>query len=200
MNEQTMWNQRYDTPSFVYGTEPNSFLVSVAHHIPRGRVLSLGEGEGRNAVFLASLGHDVTGVDSSDVGLAKAQKLADSRGLRITTLVRDLTELVIEPSAWDGIISIFCHLPAAARRRIHAAAVAGLRPGGVFILEAYTPRQLEYGTGGPKSADLLVTLVELREELVGLRLVHAVEKEESVVEGELHTGLAHVVQVSGVKE
>ncbi len=194
-----MWNQRYDTPTYVYGTEPNRFLVSAAHHIPRGRVLSLGEGEGRNAAYLASLGHDVTGVDSSDVGLAKAQKLAASRGLRITTLARDLTDLTIEPSAWDGIVSIFCHLPAVARKRLHAAVVAGLKPGGVFILEAYTPRQLEYGTGGPKSTDLLVTLEELRDDLAGLRLLHAVEKEDSIVEGELHTGLAHVVQVVGIK-
>jgi SAM-dependent methyltransferase len=195
-----MWNQRYDTPTYVYGTEPNSFLAAVAHHIPQGRVLSLGEGEGRNAVYLASLGHDVTGVDSSEVGLAKAQKLAASRGLRITTLVKDLTELMIEPLAWGGIVSIFCHLPAAARKRLHAAVVAGLKPGGVFILEAYTPRQLAYGTGGPKSPDLLVPLEELRDELEGLRLVHAVEKERSVVEGELHTGLAHVVQISAMKE
>ena len=195
-----MWNQRYDTPTYVYGTEPNSFLAAVAHHIPQGRVLSLGEGEGRNAVYLASLGHDVTGVDSSEVGLAKAQKLAASRGLRITTLVKDLTELMIEPLAWGGIVSIFCHLPAAARKRLHAAVVAGLKPGGVFILEAYTPRQLTYGTGGPKSPDLLVPLEELRDELEGLRLVHAVEKERSVVEGELHTGLAHVVQISAMKE
>jgi SAM-dependent methyltransferase len=194
-----MWNQRYDTPTYVYGTEPNSFLVGAAHHIPRGRVLSLGEGEGRNATYLASLGHEVTGIDSSDVGLAKAQRLAASRGLRITTLVKDLTDLTIEPSAWDGIVSIFCHLPSVARRRLYPAVVAGLKPGGVFILEAYTPRQLEYGTGGPKSPDLLVALDDLRGDLAGLRLVHALERERSVVEGGLHTGLAHVVQVTGVK-
>ena len=194
-----MWDQRYDTPEYVYGTEPNRYLVSAAHHIPPGRVLSLGEGEGRNAVFLASLGYDVTGVDSSGVGLAKARELALSRGVRISTVVADLADLIIEPRTWEGIVSIFCHLPSQVRQKVHAAVVEGLKPGGVFILQSYGTRQLEYGTGGPKSPDMLVSLDDLRRELPELRLIHAVGQEELVVEGDLHTGLAHVVQVVGMK-
>jgi len=93
------WNQRYAKPGYTYGTAPNEFLVSVADRIPQGRVLSLGDGEGRNSVYLARLGYDVTAVDVSDVGLEK-----------------------------DGILSIFCHLPKPLRQQVHAAAVSGLKP------------------------------------------------------------------------
>jgi 2-polyprenyl-3-methyl-5-hydroxy-6-metoxy-1,4-benzoquinol methylase len=112
---QPSWNDRYSEPGYAYGTEPNSYLVSVVNRIPKGKVLSLGEGEGRNAVYLASLGYNVTAVYSSDVGLAKARQLAKDRGVKITTVTADLAGLAIETESWDGIVSIFCHLPAVVR-------------------------------------------------------------------------------------
>lgn len=136
-----LWNERYSQPDYVYGTEPNEFLASVADRIPPGPVLTLAEGEGRNGLFLASRGHDVTAVDQSEVGLAKARRLAEERGLSIRTQQADLADFAIEPGAWAGIVSIFCHLPKSIRVPLHAAVVEGLRPGGVFILEAYTPKQ-----------------------------------------------------------
>lgn len=162
---------------------------------PRGRVLSLAEGEGRNAVYLAGLGHAVTAVDQSAVGLEKARRLAAARGVTLETVVADLTDYVVAPESWDGVVSIFCHLPAAVRRRLHAGVVAGLRPSGVLLLEAYRPAQLQYKTGGPPTADLLPTLDELKIDLAALELIHAVETERDVVEGTLHTGRAAVVQV-----
>lgn len=190
-----MWNARYSRPGFVYGTEPNDFLVSEASRIPPGRVLSLGEGEGRNAAYLAGLGYEVLAVDSSRVGLAKARRLAEERGVRIRTVAGDLSNFELEPRAWEGIISIFCHLPPPARQRVHRQVVRALRPGGVFILEAYTPRQLDYGTGGPPTTDLLLSLDDLRPELAGLELLVAREIEREVLEGSHHTGRGHVVQV-----
>ncbi len=190
-----MWDDRYGQPGFAYGTEPNDWLAAQAALIPKGRVLSIADGEGRNGVFLASLGHDVTSVDASSVGLAKASALAATRGVPLTTVVADLAEFEIEPNAWQGIVSIFCHLPAPLRRRVHAQAVRGLAPGGVFILEAYTVAQLKRGTGGPKSADVLPSLADLRAELKGLDLVHAAEAEREVHEGAFHDGLSAVVQV-----
>jgi len=183
----------------VYGTEPNAFLVSVADRIPPGRVLSLGEGEGRNGVFLAMRGFDVVGVDGSAVGLAKARCLAAERGVSLVTVVADLADWEIETGQWSGIVSIFCHIPPSTRSHLYRAAVHGLKPGGAFVLEAYTPDQLGRGTGGPPTAELLVTLSELREELAGLDLVVARETEREVHEGRLHTGTGAVVQVVGIK-
>jgi SAM-dependent methyltransferase len=190
-----MWDERYATPEYVYGTEPNDFLVSVATQIPRGPVLSIADGEGRNGVFLATLGHDVTSVDASAVGLAKARQLAATRGVHLTTRVVDLADYVIEPGAWAGIVSIFVHLPPPLRRRVHAQVVRGLAPGGVFILEAYAPDQLRHGTGGPSNPELMPTLDALRAELEGLELAHAAALERDVQEGQFHRGRSAVVQV-----
>ena len=190
-----MWDERYASPEYVYGTEPNDFLASVAARIPRGRVLSIADGEGRNGVYLATLGHDVTSVDASSVGLAKAERLAATRGVHITTVVADLAEYVIAPGAWEGIVSIFCHLPRPLRQQLHAQVVRGLAPGGLFVLEAYSVDQLRHKTGGPSSAELLLTLDAARAELAGLELIHAVELERQVQEGLFHDGLSAVVQV-----
>jgi SAM-dependent methyltransferase len=199
VGDHAMWDERYGKPGFAYGTTPNTFLTSVAGRIPVGRVLSLGEGEGRNAVYLATCGHEVVAVDGSRVGLAKAERLAEERGVTITTVVSDLAEFAIEREHWDGIISIFCHVPPTVRARLHAAIVRGLKPGGVFILEAYTPAQLEYRTGGPPTRELMMSLSELQNELDGLDLVHARELERNVHEGRGHTGLSAVVQIVGVR-
>jgi SAM-dependent methyltransferase len=194
-----MWDQRYQTDQYVYGTEPNGFLESVADRIPQGKVLCLAEGEGRNAVFLAQRGYEVVAVDASAVGLAKAQRLARERGVVIETVVTDLAAFTIEPDSWDGIISIFCHLPPGLRKSLHRQVVRGLRPGGLFVLEGYTPAQVGRGTGGPPTEELMMTRDALREELEGLDFLHAVETERPVVEGTLHTGIGAVVQLLAVK-
>jgi len=193
------WDERYSEVGFAYGTAPNEFLVSVVDRIPHGRILSLAEGEGRNAVYLASLGYEVTGVDGSEVGLRKAQELAVQRRVAIATVHADLGEFAIDPARWEGIIAIYCHLPSAIRAPLHRAAVRGLKPGGVFVLEAFSKEQLNYGTGGPQSLDMLMSLDELKRELAGLEFIHAVQVERDVREGSRHTGLASVVQILGVK-
>lgn len=191
------WNNRYTAPHFVYGETPNAFVADMASQIPAGRVLCLAEGEGRNAVHLATLGHRVTAVDQSATGLAKARNLAARRGVQIETVVADLADFVIEPGIWAGIIATFAHLPPAIRHKVHAQAARGLRPGGVFVLEAYTPAQLALATGGPKSPELLMTLASLREELAGLELLIGRELQREVVEGDGHTGCGAVVQILG---
>jgi SAM-dependent methyltransferase len=194
-----MWDERYSQRNYVYGTEPNDFLAAVAHQIPPGPVLSLGEGEGRNAVFLAGLGHRVVAVDQSDVGLAKARQLAADRGLTIETVCADLECFTIKPTAWAGIVSIFCHLPKRLRLPLHQAVVKGLQPGGILVLENYTAQQIGRGTGGPQEADMMPSLAELTAELSGLTLVHACEMERDVCEGIYHTGIASVAQVVGLR-
>lgn len=193
---QPPWDERYAADSYFYGTEPNDFLRERCIEIPAGgEVLCLAEGEGRNAVFLATQGFRVLAVDQSAVGLAKARRLAAERGVSLQTLATDLEHYRIEPGRWDGIVSIWCHLPPALRAAVHRQVVAGLKAGGVFLLEAYTPDQLRHGTGGPKTVELLPTLAELRRELAGLGFVHAEERERVVHEGQGHQGLSAVVQV-----
>ena len=193
----TMWNTRYTSKEFVYGKAPNEFLAQMRHHVPKGKVLCLAEGEGRNAVYLAGLGFEVTAVDASSVGLAKAEKLATENGVTIKTVVADLTDYPIEPEFWDGVVSIFCHVPMAVRKTVHERVCCGLKRGGVLLLEAYRPEQLALGTGGPPEASMMMTLDLLRDELPGLEFIHARELERNVVEGSLHTGRGAVVQVIG---
>jgi SAM-dependent methyltransferase len=198
--EETMnWDDRYSEPGFAYGTAPNDFLVSVADRIPKGKILSLAEGEGRNAVYLASRGFAVTGVDGSAVGLRKAEELARARGVSIQTIHADLSEFEITPEVWDGILACFCHTSPALRVALHQAAVRGLKAGGVFVLEAFSKEQLANHTGGPPSIDMLMSLDDLKQELAGLEFVHAVQIEREVREGRGHTGLASVVQILGIK-
>jgi len=197
-----MWDERYSDDEYVYGVKPNTFLAGAVdrlhchHNIGhQTRILSLGEGEGRNAVFLAEHGCFVTAVDSSKVGLSKAEKLAKARGVAIKVQHSDLADLTIQAKSWDAIVSIFCHVPSQLRIELHRKVVTGLRPGGVFILEAYTPSQLALRTGGPQDVDMTMTLVQLKNELKGLVFEHAQELEREVVEGKFHTGKGAVVQL-----
>lgn len=194
-----MWDERYSSEQFAYGKEPNDFLREVVDRLPVGRTLCLAEGEGRNAVFLATRGHDVTAVDMSLVGLGKANRLAEERDVTIETVHADLADFSIIPEDWDVIVSIFAHLPPALRRKVHQEVVAGLRPGGIFLLEAYTPEQLRYGTGGPPVEEMMMTLRNLEQELDGLEWLHAKELVREVHEGEFHHGDGAVVQLIGRK-
>lgn len=193
------WDERYSGDGWLFGTEPNDFLKQEAHRIPEGRVLCLGEGEGRNSVFLAEMGYEVVGVDRSQVGLDKAQALARDRGVFVETVVSNIEDFDLSEGEWEGIVSIFFHLPPELRRRVHTSAVRGLAPGGVLILEAYRPAQLELGTGGPPDPEKLMTLSGLRAELSGLDFVVAREIEREIREGEMHRGLGAVVQVVAVR-
>lgn len=190
-----MWNERFAEDGYAYGEAPNAFLASSLPYIPRGTVLCLAEGQGRNAVFLAESGYAVTAVDWSEEGMAKARMLADRRGVSIATVVADLSEYDITPGTWCGVVSVFAHLPSALRKQVHRKIVAGLSPGGVVVLEAYTPEQLAYGTGGPKDPDLLMTKTGLVSEFHGLEILHAIEIVRDVTEGKYHTGKAAVVQL-----
>ena len=197
---QNPWDERYSASDYFYGKEPNDFLREQIGRLPAGgKVLCLAEGEGRNAVYLAREGFQVTAVDGSRVGLQKLEALAKDSGVSVTTICADLAEFEIQPGSWDSIIAIWCHLPSALRRKVHAASVQGLRKGGVFLLEAYRPEQLKYGTGGPKDLNFLMNLEILRPELSGLKLDVQVEQDREIHEGKGHQGPSAVVQVLGFK-
>jgi cyclopropane fatty-acyl-phospholipid synthase-like methyltransferase len=193
-----MWDQRYAVDEYIYGTEPNSFLAEHAGML-KNPVLSLAEGEGRNAVFLASLGLEVHAVDGSNVGLAKAQALARSRGVEIQTEVADLG--VFEPAAnyYGSVVSIFAHLPSAIREKLYPLVEQCLKPGGIILLEAYSKDQLARDTGGPKDADMLMTQSKIEGEFPHCEPILLCELEREVCEGIYHTGVASVVQFIGRK-
>lgn len=189
------WDERYSQEDFHFGTEPNGFLAEVSKSLPPGRALCIADGEGRNSVYLAEQGRTVSAMDASAVGMRKANRLAAERGVTIETEIVDLADYDFGVETWDLIVSIFCHLPPAFRRDVHRRAAAGLRHGGAFVLEAYTPEQLDYGTGGPPVAELLMTLDDLREDFAGLDIEIGREIVRDVVEGRGHRGEAAVVQV-----
>lgn len=193
-----MWDERYSGAEFAFGTEPNDFLREEFTRIPAGgRVLCLAEGEGRNAVFLAEQGYQVTAMDLSEVGLRKAEQLAKDRGVTITTEVADLAEYQFGEDKWDAIVSIWAHVPKTIRQHIHAQIIPALKTNGVFILEAYTQKQLEMeAVGGPPASEKerFGSLATLQAELAELEQVVGVEKRRIVSEGKRHQGLSAVVQ------
>ena len=195
MSTRDFWNEKFANTEYAYGTEPNEFLAASVAKLKPGAALSLAEGEGRNAVWLAQQGFTVSSIEQSEKGVAKTLRLALQRGVIVMAERGELETFHIQPNSWDLIVSIYAHTPQELRRKLHRQVVAGLKPGGVFILEAYTPAQIPNNTGGPKDASLMPTAELLRSELNGLVFDHIAEVERDVVEGSLHTGTAHVVQV-----
>ncbi len=199
-----MWDERYSENEFAFGTQPNDFLKSFFSQIPKtGKVLCLAEGEGRNAVFLAKQGYEVTAVDQSAVGLEKANKLAADNDVNINTVVSDLENYDFGANSWDGIVSISAHVPATLRKILHARVSESLKPDGIFILEAYTPRHLDMpGIGGPPAdkKDFFMSLDTLRDELKPLSFIHGIETERCLAEGKYHQGESAVVQVIARKD
>jgi SAM-dependent methyltransferase len=189
------WDDRYEPEEYYYGTDPNDFLRDNAGKIPsKGKVLCLAEGEGRNAVYLAGMGFEVTAVDGSKVGLEKLSRLARDTGVQVHTVMCDLNEYNIDGGHWDGIVSIWCHVPPKLRQRLHRQAVAGLKVSGVLVLESYHPRQLDYKTGGPPSSELMMTKETLSAELSGLEFEVLREIDREIQEGRGHKGKSAVVQ------
>jgi SAM-dependent methyltransferase len=195
MSTPKFWDDRYSSAQYLYGTEPNEFLAEHCSALPAGgEILCLADGEGRNGVFLAAKGMRVTGVDSSAVGLAKAERLAAQRGVPFTAVVSDLSVWELGEARWDGVVSIWAHLPAPIRASLHPRLARALRPGGVLLLEHYHPRQLGYGTGGPADPTLMLSLDELDTVFAGWARVHAFEGERVVIEGSGHGGKSYVTQ------
>ncbi len=189
------WNDRYAGSSYFYGTEPNDYLVHSTTQLPLGTALCLADGEGRNAVWLARQGWVTSSVDFSVHGVDKARQLADKYGVSLDAQVDDLETYEITQNTFDLIVSIFAHTSLDIRKRIHRQVVDALKPGGVFILEAYTPAQIPNNTGGPKDPSSMPTAEQLRDELNGLTFEHIQELDREVMEGPGHTGMASVVQV-----
>jgi len=190
------WNQRFSQPGYTYGTEPNAFLVSQKNYLKPGmKALAVADGEGRNGVWLAQQGLEVMSVDGSEVGLRKAQELAKSRGVAIRTELAELTEWIWPENEFDLVVAIFIHFPPEHRARMHGKMLNALKPGGLLLLEAFTPDQLKYKTGGPPVEEMLYTAEMLRNDFTGAGILRLEEGLTELQEGPGHSGRAAVARL-----
>ena len=190
-----MWDERFSQAESVYGEEPNAYVKEKAVHLKPGmKVFVPADGYGRNGVWLAKQGLQVQTVDLSPVGVERARKAAQAAGVDLKTEVADLANWNWPVDEYDAVVSIFFHMPPEARGAIHAAMLRALKPGGIIILQAFTPDQLRYTSGGPKQVDMLCTAELLRKDFAGAEALQLKEKEVQLNEGHMHSGPASVVQ------
>jgi len=198
--DKTFWNERFAEPGYMYGNQPNDFLKEHAYVLKEsGKVLCLAEGEGRNAVFLASLGYDVSSVDFSDSGLKKTQILAAEHNVSVRTVCADLIDYNLQQEAWDGMVMIFGHFSKELRTSLFQRIESGLKKGGTFLMEVYAKEQLSHGTGGPKSIEFLYDQLELEEAFRGFSKVAIQAVTREIKEGNYHHGISSTLQVIATK-
>jgi SAM-dependent methyltransferase len=189
------WNQRFSKDGYVFGTEPNEWLRRQASVWKAGsRILCVADGEGRNSVWLAKQGHQVEAFDISDVGVAKALRLAQENQANVDYTVAGCDDFAWQQSRYDGVVAIFVQFAdPELRARLFENMVQSLKPGGSILLLGYTPRQLEFGTGGPSVLSHLYTPVMLREAFDALDIQVLEEDETDLTEGEGHKGRSAVI-------
>jgi SAM-dependent methyltransferase len=194
-NPQKMWDERFSQVESVYGEEPNAFLREQASRLQPGmKVLVPADGYGRNGVWLAQQGMHVHTVDLSPVGVERARKAAHAGGVQMTIEQADLVVWNWPVAEFDAVAAIFLHLPPELRAQVHASMLRALKPGGIVILEAFSPAQLKHSSGGPKQAELLYTTDMLRKDFAQAEALELEEKEVHIHEGHMHSGLAAVVR------
>lgn len=187
------WNERFDKQEFIFGKEPNEYLVEQASRYlnPRSSVLCIADGEGRNGVWLAKQGMRVTGFDVSDIALAKANQFAKENQVNIQYSLCDTDGFDWQANSYDAVIGIFIQFAdPKMRARIFKQVHETLKPGGLFILQGYTPKQLEYRTGGPSLIEHLYTEEMIRELSQGLEILNMQCYEKELSEGARHTGMS----------
>lgn len=194
------WNERYALTEYVYGTEPNDFYKQTIRSLTPGKALLPAEGEGRNAVFAAQLGWEVTAFDQSNSAKKKAMQLAHQKKVVIHYDVHDVADLHLYPESYfDLIVLIFVHLPELVRKEFHQGLIKLLKPGGKLILEAFNPDQLGKKSGGPQRASLLYSENMLKQDFSAMTITTLNSMEVELNEGEYHKGLASVVRMIAYK-
>jgi cyclopropane fatty-acyl-phospholipid synthase-like methyltransferase len=191
------WNKRFASSDYVFGKEPNAFLVSQkARFHPGQTALSVADGEGRNGVWLARQGLDVLSVDFSPAGLAKAHLLAREHGVSLRTQQVDLAAWDWDIAPVDVIVAIFIQFADPAfRARLFARMKAAVKPGGLILLAGYRPEQVEYGTGGPSQRENLYTEAMLREAFADFTIEHLAAYDAEISEGDGHHGMSALIDM-----
>ena len=201
MSEFERWEARFAGPEYHFGTEPNAFLKSKADLLKPGqKALSIADGEGRNGVFLAEQGLDVLAMDFSPTALAKSQALARQRGVTIRTEQADLDTWRWPAGAFDVVVAIFfqfCAPPL--RTRVFDSIKRALKPGGLLLMEGYTPKQRQYKTGGPSEVENLYTRKLLEKSFADFSSVEIREYDSEIHEGPGHGGMSALIDLVGRK-
>lgn len=196
------WNERYDQEDYVFGTEPNAFLKSCAPLLKPGqKALAVADGEGRNGVWLAGQGLEVTGFDASAVGLDKAQRLATSHGVKVDYRLTSAEDWSWARDAYEVVAAIFIQFAEPPLRKlIFEGMIRTLKPGGLLLLQGYTPRQLDFGTGGPRMVENLYTRPMLKDAFASLSIQRLDEHDSEINEGPGHSGMSALIELIARKE
>lgn len=196
------WNERYSAKEFAYGEQPNNYLKEQLLKIPAGIILFPAEGEGRNAVYAATIGWTVSAFDISDEGKKKAIQLADKHHVNINYEVTEIQSLTYQVNQFDAIALIYAHFPSATKSSYHKTLTTFLRPGGILIFEAFSKKHLEYmnkNMGGPKEIEMLFSIDELKSDFYNFEIIELVEQEIELNEGQFHIGKGSVIRFVGRK-
>jgi SAM-dependent methyltransferase len=194
-NPQIMWDQRFSQAEAIYGHAPNAFLVQQSSRFRNStNLLVPGDGYGRNGLWLAQQGFQVHTVDLSPVGVDRARAAAHAAGVNLQIEQADLATWNWPLDHFDGVIAIFLHLPPEVRAKVHGSMLRAIKPGGLIVLQAFSPAQLQHSSGGPKQLELLYTTQILRQDFAPARPLELEEREIHIDEGHMHRGPASVVQ------
>jgi SAM-dependent methyltransferase len=191
------WDSRYAGESYLFGTEPNVFLTREGWRLrPGWRVLAVADGEGRNGVWMAQQGLEVTSLDVSPRACAKARALAEARGVAPEIRNVDVLDVDLGQAAYDAVVAIFIQFaPPGARERLFARMVQALRPGGLLFLKGYRPEQVDYATGGPPYREHMYTMDLLASQFGQLDWLHRASYDAPVREGRGHDGLSALIEL-----
>jgi 2-polyprenyl-3-methyl-5-hydroxy-6-metoxy-1,4-benzoquinol methylase len=200
--DASFWNERYVSKEYVYGKEPNTFFKDFIHQKLRipGKLLLPAEGEGRNAVFAALNGYQVTAFDFSKDAKNKAQLLASEKNISIEYLTSDISSFDFTNETYDVVGLFFVHLPPVERTTFHASVISSLLPGGLICLEAFHTDQIALQSGGPKKQDMLMDIDQLANDFKSMEILHIAKIERVLDEGPFHQGKAVLVQLIAKKK
>ena len=199
------WNERYSKEEFAYGEQPNNYLKEQLQRLNTGKILCAAEGEGRNAVFAAKLGWEVSAFDISIEGKNKAMQLAKQNNVTIDYQVGELPALSYDKESFDAIALIYAHFPAAIKSSYHRLLDRYLKKGGMIIFEAFSKKHIEYisrneKVGGPTDIDMLFSIEELERDFKDYEIIELAEKEIELHEGAFHNGKGSVIRFTGLKK
>lgn len=201
---QQFWNERYRQSEYIYGTEPNEYFKAKLQAYQPGKLLLPAEGEGRNAVFAAQSGWQVTAFDWSEAAQRKAIALAATKHVTLNYRVGEINELAFEPASFDAIAYIFAHFPADVKSAYNQKIATFLKPGGVLIFEAFSKKQLEYQktqrSGGPQEINMLYSIEEVQADFAGFDFIELAEQEVYLAEGAHHSGYGSVIHCVAIKQ